>query len=331
MRDTNVKNVVLLQSVLQQVGRTSIKSHNHLRDLVRVQEKGFFVFSNEFHCDCFIEPTQNETISQYQQRFVLRAAEWYTKHLEKAKINCTVVVLTDDDELKSKSQQIGVKVFSTEEFVESLPKDLCLIDKVVKMAGVESFADADFPPHMPLAEIQAGLKAGQLFEGTYFQSRYNFKEGNVRVHSNDQSILIHGLKHINRALHDDTVAIEILPKEQWKKESDLVLGDENDQETEGNEEDEAHLLEEDDVEQIKQQKDEADVQPTGRVVGIIRRKYRQYCGVLQPSQLAGVCLFFFISILSYLIYNIFRQISTFSFRLKNEFLKFESKPDRLTV
>lgn len=32
-------------------------------------------------------------------------------------------------------------------------------------------------------------------------------------------------------------------------------------------------------------------EPTGRVVGIIRRKWRQYCGILQPSQDQNVCKF----------------------------------------
>lgn len=30
-------------------------------------------------------------------------------------------------------------------------------------------------------------------------------------------------------------------------------------------------------------------EPTGRVVGIIRRKWRQYCGILLPSQDKNVC------------------------------------------
>lgn len=29
-------------------------------------------------------------------------------------------------------------------------------------------------------------------------------------------------------------------------------------------------------------------QPTGRVVGIIRRKWRQYCGILQVNPVKGV-------------------------------------------
>lgn len=32
----------------------------------------------------------------------------------------------------------------------------------------------------------------------------------------------------------------------------------------------------------------AEKQPTGRVVGIIRRKWRQYCGILQVNPVKGV-------------------------------------------
>lgn len=34
-----------------------------------------------------------------------------------------------------------------------------------------------------------------------------------------------------------------------------------------------------------------DVTPTGKVVGIIRRKWRQYCGILVQSKFAGEPLF----------------------------------------
>ena len=30
-----------------------------------------------------------------------------------------------------------------------------------------------------------------------------------------------------------------------------------------------------------------DVSPTGRIVAIVRRKWRQYCGILQPNPVAG--------------------------------------------
>lgn len=32
--------------------------------------------------------------------------------------------------------------------------------------------------------------------------------------------------------------------------------------------------------------------PTGKIVGIVRRKWRQYCGILQANPMVGVGIFF---------------------------------------
>ena len=38
-----------------------------------------------------------------------------------------------------------------------------------------------FPPHLPLEQILRLVRAGRLLQGTYFQSRENYLEGNVQV------------------------------------------------------------------------------------------------------------------------------------------------------
>lgn len=50
-----------------------------------------------------------------------------------------------------------------------------------------------------------------------------------------------------------------------------------------------------DEEAIKKEQDllasgqgEGDLQPTGRVVGIIRRKWRQYCGIIKKNEITEV-------------------------------------------
>lgn len=75
------------------------------------------------------------------------------------------------------------------------------------------------------------------------------------------------------------MAIEILPKEEWSKPSDIVLEDKAD--------DPGDTLE--DAKLLKTKVDIADdeITPTGKVVGIIKRKWRQYCGILLPSKFPG--------------------------------------------
>lgn len=92
--------------------------------------------------------------------------------------------------------------------------------------------------------------------------------------------MIQGRDALNRAVDGDIVAIEILPEENWTAPSEIILQDDQDNPDDVLE-DEANLLP-----QIKPS-EVADRSPTGKIVGIIRRKWRQYCGILQPSHIPG--------------------------------------------
>lgn len=97
-----------------------------------------------------------------------------------------------------------------------------------------------------------------------------------------QQILLQGHDGINRAVDGDIVAIEVFPEEEWRKPSDIVLEDKA--------EDPGDLLEEEAVllntaKAVGKKDDE--ITPTGKVVGIIKRKWRQYCGILLPSKFPG--------------------------------------------
>lgn len=85
-----------------------------------------------------------------------------------------------------------------------------------------------------------------------------------------------GRAGLNRAVDGDVVAIELLPEEKWTAPSDLVLQDEAQEDPGDVLEDERILIEEAPREPVERT-------PTGVIVGIIRRKWRQYCGILQHS------------------------------------------------
>lgn len=77
-----------------------------------------------------------------------------------------------------------------------------------------------------------------------------------------------------------------MPQEEWRKPSDIVLEDKAD--------DPGDFLEEESV-LVSSEAEVAneDITPTGKVVGIIKRKWRQYCGILMPSKFPGKCFFLF--------------------------------------
>lgn len=87
-----------------------------------------------------------------------------------------------------------------------------------------------------------------------------------------------GRAGLNRAVDGDIVAIEVFDEDQWLAPSGVVLEDECTPETAV----EDVLNKENILKNAAMGKDK-DIKPTGRVAGIIRRRWRQYCGILQPG------------------------------------------------
>lgn len=72
---------------------------------------------------------------------------------------------------------------------------------------------------------------------------------------------------MNRSIQGDIVAVELLPRDQWKKTTSIAVEDEEDEEKMHGEMDtvmtEANVMDKDEV-----------GEPTGKVVGLIRKRWR---------------------------------------------------------
>jgi exosome complex exonuclease DIS3/RRP44 len=82
-----------------------------------------------------------------------------------------------------------------------------------------------FPEHLSMADIQSGLKSGRLYQGSYQASRENYLEATVFLHDNEQrpQVFVQGMRNLNRSVHDDIVAVELLPEADWATPTSLVL------------------------------------------------------------------------------------------------------------
>ena len=104
-----------------------------------------------------------------------------------------------------------------------------------------------------------------------------------------KQVLIQGREALNRAIDGDTVCLEVLPESEWSSPSDVVLEDnEADPVDENIEEDEDEKIL---MESASKKKEK---QPTGKIVGIIKRKWRQYCGIIKPNEVQGSARHIFI-------------------------------------
>ncbi|KAL7824490.1 hypothetical protein AOLI_G00237310 [Acnodon oligacanthus] len=286
LEDPLIRNVIILQTVLQEVRHRSAPVYKRIKDAIHEKEKHFYTFTNEFHRETFIEREQGESTNDRNDRAIRVAAKWYTEHLSKASSvgELRVVLLTNDRANKDKAEQNGLLAYRCEEYIKSLTGNPELVDRLALTSDDQNEITGSkllFPEHLPLSRIQAGIKSGTFLQGTFRASRDNYLEATVFVQregDDSTEVLLQGLQNLNRAVHQDVVAVELFPKEQWVAPSSVVLQDDqpNDEET-GEEEAEKKL--ENPVLDPSRHK------PTGRVVGIIKRNWRPFCGMLSQSQI----------------------------------------------
>lgn len=210
--------------------------------------------------------------------------KFYQKHLN----NIDVVLMTDDIGNKKCAIEENVFVATCREYVESLNKPE-LMDRVAakdksdeliedSLRNSAKFKEIIFPEHLKLSEIQKGLKSGKLLQGAFQLSRENYLEATVFIHNNEKytQVFIQGYKNLNRAINDDIVAVQLLDETEWTAPTSLVL-EENVEEDIGDVVNEK----EEDVVAVKEKNEKNLV--TGKIVGIIKRNWRPYCGMLQAS------------------------------------------------
>jgi exosome complex exonuclease DIS3/RRP44 len=140
--------------------------------------------------------------------------------------------------------------------------------------------------HYTVSKMMTGVKAGTLHQGIFNVSPYNYLEGSVHVPAFDKSLLILGRENGNRAVSGDVVVVEVLPQDQWKAPSTKIIEEETlnkndnpdaeDGENVFSERERKALQEE--VKRAHGQSSEGKPQPTARVVGILKRNWRQYVG-----------------------------------------------------
>uniref|UniRef100_A0AAQ5X0P2 Exosome complex exonuclease RRP44 n=1 Tax=Amphiprion ocellaris TaxID=80972 RepID=A0AAQ5X0P2_AMPOC len=237
--------------------------------------------------ETFIEREPGESANDRNDRAIRVAAKWYSQHLKTSESDTDglkVVLLTNDQGNKQKAEESGLLYLFTcilvEEYIKSLTANPELVDRLALSNDDKNEITSSkvlFPEHLPLSRIQAGIKSGSFVQGTFRASRDNYLEATVFIQGEGEDgteILIQGLQNLNRAVHQDVVAVQLLPRNQWVAPSSVVLQDEG-------------AAKDDNVEEEEEEKavNITARKATGKVVGIIKRNWRPFCGMLNVSQI----------------------------------------------
>ena len=297
-------DVIILQTVLEELRNRSLPLYNRLIGLTKSEDKHFYVFFNDFRQETYIVREKGETINDRNDRAVRKAVSWYQAHLQEAvrtskrsKNVPAVVMLSDDRDNLRKAKAEKIDASSLTEYVSGLEDADRLLDMInVSRQGQEARSTTSeqiYPDYFTLSKMMTGIKAGTLHQGIFNVSPYNYLEGSVHVPAFDKSLLILGRENSNRSVSGDIVVVEVLPKPQWKAPSTRIVEEETLNKNENAEveegEGEAVVTEQERralQEQVKKTHGssmEGRPQPTARVVGIIKRNWRQYVGHVDGS------------------------------------------------
>lgn len=300
-------DVIVPQTVLEEVRNRSYPVYQRLRTIILSEEKRFVVYHNEFNENTYVPRQKDETINDRNDRAIRKFCDWYKKHIVECGSNLQVdVILVCNDKLnKEKAIQEGVNALSLTDYIEALPNGQALSDLIPSGADLDygeeqTIQETSFPEYYPVSRILGGISNGSLYQGVLNISSYNFLEGTVNVGAFKKPLLVIGTKNLNRAFNGDSVVVEMLPKDKWRAPTSTIVEEgslnSNDADVEEVEDEvadniisdrERRLLAEEANKVTSNKEEHKYVQPTARVVGIIRRSWRYYVGHLSPGVAGG--------------------------------------------
>jgi exosome complex exonuclease DIS3/RRP44 len=299
-------DVVILQTVLEELRNRSLPLYNRLIGLIKSEEKRFYVFFNEFRLETYVVRDTGETINDRNDRAVRKAVRWYNEHLVLAVKGTrskapAVVMLSDDKDNLRKAKADGIEACSLETYVNSLENAEQLLDMITVAKEERESRDAKtaenlYQEYFSISKMMTGVRNGTLHQGIFNVSPYNYLEGSIHVPAFDKNLLILGRENINRSVSGDVVVVEVLPKDQWKEPSTKIIEEEsmNKNENADAEDGEAVITErerkalQDEVKKVHSNSSEGRPQPTARVVGVVKRNWRQYVGHIDESSVSQV-------------------------------------------
>lgn len=289
-------DVIIPQVVLDEVKNRSFPIYQRTRAIVKAADKRFVVFHNEFHRDTYVEREKNESINDRNDRAIRKCVSWFKKHIHESDKNLDIIFVCNDKDNREKAIKEGLDAKSLIEYISSLSNGDQLRDLIPaeNLSFDKNTSEISFPEYYSTSRTMAGIKNGTLYQGVLNVSSYNILEGSINSAAFKKPLLIIGTKNLNRGFNGDSVIVELLPRDKWREPSSTIVEEKaigvNDNADEDFQENiisdkERRVLA---LEAMKAVSSSAEkrVQPTARVVGIVRRSWRYYVGQIAPSSVS---------------------------------------------
>ncbi|XP_067105156.1 DIS3-like exonuclease 1 isoform X1 [Osmerus mordax] len=272
-----LQGIVLTQTACHSVQHSrGRRQYNRLRGLLKDPRYDCVLFANEFQKYSYCPREKGETQDRWQTRCVYHAAVWYHDHLTGLK---PVVMITEDQAALAEysSLHCGVYVLSTQDYLRTFWPELLAaqelyssIAQALQERGGEG-SEREYVDHLPAEILEAGIKSGRFLQGTLSVNRHRAQhEAFLRMDASNKNtelntdVLVCGGKNRNRGVHSDVVVVELLQRSEWLGRT-TALTDQQGEEGSGEEA-------------------QSQPMPTGRVVGVLQRNWRDYVVTFPPRE-----------------------------------------------
>ncbi|GFQ64481.1 DIS3-like exonuclease 1 [Trichonephila clavata] len=274
-----LKGLILLQTiaskVMQNIGhRTSNRLINICKDIRR----GNIIFLNEICQKSYVPRNTSDSLDEWHNKCCVRAAEFYAEHLNGI---IPIILISENVEVyKTLIKHDSVKVYSMKEYLENMWKEVHSLLQLFESlhlaisTGTVNDLSSSYDNYLPVDVLEVGIKAGRYFRGYIRVNKHNASEEAFVTSSKTSvkdvgDIFIYGMRDRNRAIHGDEVVIELLPENQWKSRCLKLVSNENDSKDDSAEENQTLS---------------SVVLPTGKVVGVLERCWKNYVATLPEEE-----------------------------------------------
>jgi hypothetical protein len=238
-----LNNVILLASVIKEVASRSVRAGMRLRQLLK-DPRGLCHYFDDIHCKSADAAAENDR----SQPRAVSVAHWYFAHLRGQVPIVVIFDATSTSQNATSDASTATSAVGGSNDTTSTGLPFCGIQMIPASAyfprvwaGNEPvmnlFASLAstcrsairqepksrilFPRHWKDVAVFKGLAGGELVKGVLHVNRFNNQEAYVRGGFRSdlgvtKDVLISSRESQNRALHGDTVAIKILPLDQWQ-------------------------------------------------------------------------------------------------------------------
>mmetsp|Transcript_2987 Transcript_2987/g.4503 ORF Transcript_2987/g.4503 Transcript_2987/m.4503 type:complete len:773 (+) Transcript_2987:112-2430(+) len=297
-----IRNLVIPQTTLKECRSNQLTAYDRTVELLRAisDDRLVIFFADQHHADTAHVETSSSINDENDARIRL-VAEYYGRKLRESNIN--IILLTDDagSRMKAKEETKLYKAKSVRSYAKDLEKqnpDLMLSDLVANYGDSTSVRGTHnqpileyFPQHVDSVALSRGVQSGKYHRGilravTSDEGRVVIRKGDERV-----AVTLVNFQHRNRAVDGDIVAIELHPLDQWMSSTATVAKGVKVTTPVGiapETADPTHSELTNVSEFLNIANGMESLRPTGKVVGVIRRNFSNYCGsIFSKSSSSG--------------------------------------------